>query len=986
MAQVMAADVQRLDNLRAQLAALPPGEARAAVEVELGELLLERGDYGQALVHLGAARHERSDGKLRQRVELGTGLALLRRGETERAEPCLERLLAAARARRDREAEAQALLHLGEIYRRRGEAARATAALERARLWLEAHPRSQPLATLYTNLAELALAAGDVDGAMQLAGDAVELASAIFATVEEIAALISVGRLLERREDWPGAEAAVARAMELAATGELPRELAEAQLAYAHVVGVAGAKLDDSRVGAAAAWVARAQALFKEHGALGDLERARAAFRVFGRRATDRAPAPAVTELADEMQRARRELAMAAHQLVDALAQGIDRVDDTLPPAARARLHAVVAAAVAQERGLTAGVAQLADAEGRVLAALQSSVVAREDMGTLLDQIRALNGIADPDRLLREACKAAAQLTGADRCVVALLDGDELTARASLRVADVARDRAWRQGVQAVLAGAGPLLLAHEPARVGDRGGGDRGDRGDRNGDRAAERAADHDNARRRDGDARLGKALATPLRHGETLFGAIYVDKELCGGLFGLHELELLSNLSAQLATMLANARAGGAVRAGLQARSVMLDGLSDGVLAVDERGLIAAANAVATRLFGLDARTRLGDLPPLAFARSILERGQAPEPRPLRLGGGDYLCRARPLGDGEGRGVLITLTALDGVRALSDRLAHPPCRSFADVIGRAPSLRRRVQLAEAAARHEGPVYLSGEPGTGKRLFAESIHRASPRREGPFFMVSCTATARDRLALELLGTRDGAPGKLALAAGGTLLLDEIGELPLDLQRELVQILDGKGPARGVELARVIATSSRDLERDAEERRFRRDLWARLSAVHIALPPLRARPGDVQILITHLLSLTAARLGKRVRSVSPALAEALAGHGWPGNVRELEQLLEVEVARAGDGQTRLERVPEALRPRPVSSSRPLRPGAVGAGKGTRTLAETERELLLRALAEHAGAIPEVARQLGVSRGTVYNMMRRHAVDAERFRS
>jgi DNA-binding NtrC family response regulator len=335
--------------------------------------------------------------------------------------------------------------------------------------------------------------------------------------------------------------------------------------------------------------------------------------------------------------------------------------------------------------------------------------------------------------------------------------------------------------------------------------------------------------------------------------------------------------------------------------------------------------------------------------------------------------------------------------------------------VIGRAPSLRRRVQLAEAAARHEGAVYLSGEVGTGKRLFAEAIHQASPRSDGPFCAVSCTATARDRLGRELLGTGEGGPGKLALAAGGTLLLDEIGELPLDLQRELVQILDGKGPARDLELARVIATSSRDLERDVEERRFRRDLWARLSAVQIALPPLRARPGDVQILITHLLPLTAARLGKRVRSVAPALAEALAGHAWPGNVRELEQLLELEVARAGDGQTRLERMPEALRERvpetprervpetprghasetprervpeaprgrALPSSRPARPGS--AGRAGRTLAETEKELLVQALAEHAGVIPEVARQLGVSRGTVYNMLRRYAVDAERFR-
>jgi DNA-binding NtrC family response regulator len=182
------------------------------------------------------------------------------------------------------------------------------------------------------------------------------------------------------------------------------------------------------------------------------------------------------------------------------------------------------------------------------------------------------------------------------------------------------------------------------------------------------------------------------------------------------------------------------------------------------------------------------------------------------------------------------------------------------------------------------------------------------------------------------------------------------------------------GGTREVELdVRVIATTNRDLDEDAQKGRFRRDLHFRLKVIHIALPPLRERPGDIPLLVEHCLARFTSRLRKRARAVAPHVMEALIAHPWPGNIRELENVLEVEVNLTSEEQTVLEQVPDAIQPRPLPAD-------------ARTLDELERDSLLRALADHGGSIPEVARQLGVSRGTVYNKLRRFAIDLSAYRS
>ena len=571
----------------------------------------------------------------------------------------------------------------------------------------------------------------------------------------------------------------------------------------------------------------------------------------------------------------------------------------------------------------------------------------------------------------------AAQLTGADRCVVAMLEGGQLAVRSSLRMPDVANEVAWREAMDSVVKGAGPTLV--QPANRGSGSGSP--ERGD---------------------DIRLGHALTTPLRQGDKLFGAVYVDKELCGGVFTPHDLDLLTIFSAQAATMLENARVAEELRLAFRSRAATLEAISDGVLSLDKRGKITSINAVAARILGTTLAGALKDLPDLGFLRLTLEQGEELDGRVTRIGTGEYLVNARVVRSDaqEVVGVVVTLTEMKRAQQVAQRIVGSPARySFGDLIGAAPALRRRLQLAEAAARSDSSVLITGESGTGKEVLAQAIHNASPRASGPFVGINCSAIPRELLESELFGYEGGAftgakrgghPGKFELAEGGTILLDEIGDMPIEMQAKLLRVLQEKrvhriGGTREVELnARVIATTNRDLDEDSDKGRFRRDLLFRLKVINIQLPSLRERSSDVPLLVSHYLGLFAARLGKNVRALAPHVMESFMRYHWPGNIRELENVLEAEVNLAPAEQTMLDQVPEGIRPRVGVAQGGAEETLAHAGT-PRTFEQSEREMLVQALAQTGGSIPDVARQLGISRGTVYNKLRRFSLDPNEYR-
>jgi two-component system response regulator HydG len=319
---------------------------------------------------------------------------------------------------------------------------------------------------------------------------------------------------------------------------------------------------------------------------------------------------------------------------------------------------------------------------------------------------------------------------------------------------------------------------------------------------------------------------------------------------------------------------------------------------------------------------------------------------------------------------------------------------RSFADaplrateLIGSSPAILAVHDVIRRVADSDASVLITGESGTGKEVVAHVLHKSSRRREGPFVAVNCAAVPEALLESELFGHTRGAftdakearPGLFAHAGRGTLFLDEIGDMPLGVQPKLLRVLQEKTvrPVGGTNEipvdARVVAATNRDLESAIEERRFREDLFFRLNVIHLHLPPLRARGGDILALAQHFVSKTAEREKKSLRGVSSAAAQKLVAYAWPGNVRELQNCVEHAVALARYDQITPEDLPEKIRA--------YRSGHVlVAGDDPSELVpmeEVERRYILRVLEAVAGNKTAAARVLGIERKTLYRKLERY---------
>jgi DNA-binding NtrC family response regulator len=279
-----------------------------------------------------------------------------------------------------------------------------------------------------------------------------------------------------------------------------------------------------------------------------------------------------------------------------------------------------------------------------------------------------------------------------------------------------------------------------------------------------------------------------------------------------------------------------------------------------------------------------------------------------------------------------------------------------------------------------EANALIVGESGTGKELIARALHFDGRRREGPFTAVDCAAIPQTLMESELFGHVRGAftgahadrAGLFGRADGGTIFLDEIGELPPDVQGVLLRALEerrirpvGSSEHRPVDV-RIVAATNRDLEREAAEGRFRRDLFYRLNVVMIRVPPLRERKEDLPELVRHFL----ARQGRGSVVLSPAAREALERYDWPGNVRELKHALERSLVLA-----RGERIDAGDLPEVVRAAAGERPEG-----STATLRELEGRALRELLSRHRGNTAAVARALGIDRSSVYRKARRHGID------
>ncbi len=347
------------------------------------------------------------------------------------------------------------------------------------------------------------------------------------------------------------------------------------------------------------------------------------------------------------------------------------------------------------------------------------------------------------------------------------------------------------------------------------------------------------------------------------------------------------------------------------------------------------------------------------------------------MREGACDFL--AKPFGRSQVEAVVERALATRRQRVLQPAMsAAGP--TLAQVIGPSPAMQRVMQLVEQVGPSSANVLILGESGTGKEVVANTLQQRSRRRDEPYIRVNCAAIPDSLMESELFGHEKGAftgahkakKGKFELADGGTIFLDEIGDMSPSTQTKVLRVLqegefDRVGSTRTQQVdVRIIAATNADLERAVQERRFREDLYYRLRVIQIALPPLRERKSDIPLLVDHFIRTYAAKDGKRVAGIEPLALSTLTDYHWPGNVRELENAIERAVVLVQKDRVRLEDLPpEVLRRAPEDR--------IAFPVGT-TLHEIERRMIAETLRHTDGDKTKAARMLGITARTIYRKL------------
>ncbi len=326
----------------------------------------------------------------------------------------------------------------------------------------------------------------------------------------------------------------------------------------------------------------------------------------------------------------------------------------------------------------------------------------------------------------------------------------------------------------------------------------------------------------------------------------------------------------------------------------------------------------------------------------------------------------------------------------------------SFHTMVSRSPKMRKVFDLIEQVGPIGSTVLIQGETGTGKELVARAVHAADTRRSGPFVALNCAVLNDALLENELFGHEKGAftgaerrkIGRFELANGGTLLLDEAGDIPPALQAKLLRVLqtgqfERVGGTETIQVeVRIIAASHKILEQEVKKGRFRADLFYRLNVIRIDLPPLRERTEDIPLLAMHFLQQHRSRTGTELTEIASDAMQALLRHTWPGNIRELENAIKAGVALADGPVLRRDDLPESVAPRtanhPRGSSlididRPL-PEVTG-----ELIGQVEREYFTRLLSQYKGNVARCARHSGLSRRSVTQKLQKYALERTQFK-
>ncbi|MCX5780039.1 MAG: sigma-54-dependent Fis family transcriptional regulator [Firmicutes bacterium] len=441
----------------------------------------------------------------------------------------------------------------------------------------------------------------------------------------------------------------------------------------------------------------------------------------------------------------------------------------------------------------------------------------------------------------------------------------------------------------------------------------------------------------------------------------------------------------------------------------------MSDGVIIINHQGVVMQINPVAEQIIGNPARELIGKSIKDILGRGIpafekaLNRHESYSDAEVLVDTADgrihCLSSGVPIIDEEGNftGAVILVRPMEKVQNLVNRFSGAQAVfHFKDVIGESPEMAEVVRQASLAASGNSNILLEGESGTGKEVVAQAIHNRSTRRKGPFVAVNCGAIPRELIGSELFGYSEGAftgakrggrPGKFELASGGTLFLDEIGDMPLEQQVALLRVLQDKKITRigddkiiPVDF-RVVCATNKCLLDEIEKGTFRQDLYYRVNVVSLNIPPLRSHPEDIPALFEHFMQIIGGTSRRQCVDIDPQVIECLKQYRWPGNARELQNVVERLINMAEGGRIGVEHLPTSIYRPSVDKSAPS-PAAINSSgrvnsareKRKQYWAASESQEITDLLAKHRGNISEVAKDMRVSRNTVYRKMRQYNIN------
>ncbi len=435
---------------------------------------------------------------------------------------------------------------------------------------------------------------------------------------------------------------------------------------------------------------------------------------------------------------------------------------------------------------------------------------------------------------------------------------------------------------------------------------------------------------------------------------------------------------------------------------KNLIMEAYGDGLIAIDERMNITQINQKALNIFEIESDplgkniiVLLSDI----FGTINKPRGLVDMIRSKSNVNDEFIHIQTPFGairlavttrsislNDKVIGKVLIIQEMSRVNNLVARTVGNNARfTFDDLVGRDKKFRCAVETAMQVCNTTSNILLMGESGTGKDLFAQSIHNASGRSGKPYIAINCAAVSRELIGSELFGYVEGAftgakkggsPGKFELADGGTIFLDEIGEMPLDMQTALLRVLEERAVTRIGGRAslpvdvRVIAATNKNLVEEVDKGQFREDLYYRLNVVSIQLPPLRERKEDIPVFIAYLASKISRQLGKKIKDIDREFILTCSNYDWPGNIRELQNTIERCVNLAKSAVLTLNLLPEHI----LNNTLPVN-DLPGLNKNLKKYGKlVESSLIKNYLMVYGGNVDLVARELGISRSTLYRRL------------